>query len=163
MGKYFPRKLNQSVIFSISFSESSYRCIKVGTIFPCTQKTAADSSNFYPDGVALDRAFQANAKVSVKNQLKTQISALLTVLEIDSEGNLSIPERMPENRLTSPNSGLYAVILDEQGRIIWRSRSSIGIPLDYLQVAQPGRESFYYSFEITWEVGLAKEVALTWR
>ncbi len=123
-------------------------------------------------GIALDRAFIASTKVSVKNQLKTQINALLTVLEIDDEGALIIPDRMPESRLTSPNSGLYAVIMDEGGQKIWRSESSVGIPLNNLQTAQPGRETFYqlansldspfyYSFGITWEVDPDKDVELT--
>jgi two-component system sensor histidine kinase PhoQ len=123
-------------------------------------------------GIALDRAFIASAQVSLKNQLKTQINALLTVLEIDEQGELIIPDRMPDSRLTSPSSGLYAIILDQAGDIIWRSKSSVGIPLENLQVAQPGQElffqfteklnsPFYYSFGITWEVDPEKEVELT--
>ncbi len=123
-------------------------------------------------GVALDRAFILSSKSTVKNQLKTQVNALLTVLEIDENGQLIFPERMPETRLTSPNSGLYAIILDEVGGVIWRSQSSVGISLDYLEVAEPGRElffqindridsPFYYSFGITWEIDLDREVQLS--
>ncbi len=123
-------------------------------------------------GVALDRAFQSSAKVSVKNQLKTQVNALLAALEIDEQGNLIIPARMPESRLISPSSGLYAVILDGSGEIIWRSKSSIGVQLDSLHTARPGVENFYqttnrldspfyYSFGIAWELNSNREVELT--
>ena len=123
-------------------------------------------------GVALDRAFTTSARETVKDQLKTQINALLTVVEVDSTGMLQVPEQLPESRLTSPNSGLYAVILDGTGSILWRSASSIGIELDYVQVSGPGQESFfqarsqfgeafYYSFGVTWETETGKEVELT--
>lgn len=123
-------------------------------------------------GVALDRAYQSSAKVAVKNQLKTQINALLTVLEIDEAGKLILPDRMPESRLTSPNSGLYAVILDGNGELVWRSKSSLGMSFDELEIAAPGQEKFfqisdelnapfYYSFGITWELDLDKEIELT--
>ena len=123
-------------------------------------------------GVALDRAFKSSARVTAKNQLKTQINTLLTVIEINEQGILLIPERMPEMRLSSPNSGLYAVILNRDGGILWRSSSSIGINLDYLQTAQPGKENFYqlgneldspfyYSFGISWEVDVDRDVQLS--
>jgi two-component system sensor histidine kinase PhoQ len=123
-------------------------------------------------GVALDRAFTTSARETVKDQLKTQINTLLTVVEVDDGGMLVVPDRLPESRLTSPNSGLYAVILDGDGEVLWRSNSSIGIELEFLQVAEPGQESFfqvrgqfdnsfYYSFGITWEIETGKEVELT--
>jgi len=68
-------------------------------------------------GIALDKSFVSSAKLTVKNQLKTQVNALLTVMEIDQRGNLVMPERMPEPRLSSPNSGLYAVIIDNHGNL----------------------------------------------
>ena len=112
-------------------------------------------------GVALDSAFKSSAKVTVKNQLKTQVNALLTALEVDENGALIIPDRMPEARLSMPNSGLYSVILDNRGIILWRSKSSLGIGMGYLKIAQPGKEAFYqlgdrisspfyYSFGIAW-------------
>lgn len=123
-------------------------------------------------GVGLDRAFKSSAEVTVRNQFRTQINALLTVLEIDPLGRLLMPERLPEPRLTLPNSGLYGVILDAEGRVLWRSQSSIGIPLDFARVAEPGVETFhqvggeldspfYYSFGISWELDSLRTVTLS--
>ena len=88
-------------------------------------------------GVALDRAFVTSARETVRDQLKTQINALLTVTEVNRYGELVVPDQLPESRLASPNSGLYAAILDGEGRVLWRSKSSIGIELEYLETSDP--------------------------
>ncbi len=123
-------------------------------------------------GIALDKSFVSSAKLTVKNQLKTQVNALLTVMEIDQRGNLIMPERMPEPRLSSPNSGLYAVIIDSHGNVLWRSNSSLGLRLDSLVIAKPGSEifvqvggkldsPFYYSFGVNWELELNRSIHLS--
>jgi len=120
-------------------------------------------------GIALDKSFVSSAKLTVKNQLKTQVNALLTVMEIDQRGNLVMPERMPEPRLSSPNSGLYAAIIDNHGNVLWRSNSSLGLRLDSLIIAKPGSEifvqvggkldsPFYYSFGVDWELDLNRSL-----
>lgn len=123
-------------------------------------------------GIALDKSFVSSATVTVKNQLKTQINVLLTALEIDQQGNLIMPDRMPGPRLSSPNSGLYSVIIDDKGNVLWRSRSSLGIHFDSLVIAQPGTEvffqvgdeldsPFYYSFGVNWEWDFDKQIHLS--
>lgn len=113
-------------------------------------------------GVALDRAFISSAEVSLKNQLKTQTFALLSVLEVEQDGALVIPQQLPEARLMVPNSGLYAFIIDPLNNVIWQSNSAIGVRLSGLQKEQLGSESFgqdgnklsspfRYSFSISWE------------
>ena len=114
-------------------------------------------------GIALDRAFQTSAKVTEKNLLKTQVNALLTALEIDDLGNLIIPDRLPEPRLAAANSGMYAAIVNGRGETVWRSKSSLGVNLDFITATAPGTETFYqlddklespfyYSFGIGWEL-----------
>ncbi len=123
-------------------------------------------------GMALDRAFVSSARVTEKNQLRDQVNSLLTILEILEDGTLFVPEKVLEARLLSPNSGLYAVILDDQGRAIWRSGSSLGIKLDAIEVATSGTESFYqlgdsidspfyYSFGITWILSEDREISIS--
>ncbi len=113
-------------------------------------------------GFALDRAFISSAEVSLKNQLRTQTFALLSVLEVNAEGEIVLPAQLPEARLLVPNSGLYAVIVDHKNNTSWQSPSSIGIDLNDLEKEIQGSESFYrdgssldspfrYSFSISWE------------
>ena len=113
-------------------------------------------------GVALDRAFVSSAQVSLKNQLRTQTLALLSVLEVDMDRNIVMPKQLPEARLMSPDSRLNAVILDRDGSIAWQSPSSLGVSFDDLVIAKTKGEDFSqlgsilsspyrYSFPVSWE------------
>ena len=113
-------------------------------------------------GFALEQAFIPSAKGIVKEHLRAQRNALLTLVSIPSKDVFSVQESLPESRLTLPNSGLYAVILDHSGNIIWRSRSSVGINLDIFETTATGMENFYqvsddpgspfyYSYGVEWE------------
>ena len=113
-------------------------------------------------GIALDRAFISSAEVSLRNQLRTQTFAQLSVLEVDAKGNIVLPDQVPEARLLVPNSGLSAVILDQQNRVMWQSPSSLGVELGEVEIEARGSESFRqagdhlsspfrYSFSLSWE------------
>ena len=113
-------------------------------------------------GVALDKAFISSAKVSLKNQLRTQTFALLSVLEVSQDGSVLIPNQLPEARLMVPNSGLYAFIINPQNSVIWQSASSLGVRLAGLKKEELGSEAFVqsgsqlsspfrYSFSVSWE------------
>lgn len=113
-------------------------------------------------GFALDRAFISSAEVSLRNQMRTQTFALLSVLEVDTGGGIVLPDLLPEARLMVPNSGLYGFIINGQGRLVWQSGSSLGVevpPMDpetrgsetFARVADSLSSPFRYSFSITWE------------
>ena len=122
-------------------------------------------------GVALDRAFVYPAREAIRNQLRTDVYILLQVFDFAGDGSPIIPDVMPGRltRLTSLNSQLYALILDKQGEILWRSRSSVGINLSKLQTAESGKENFFqvgeefrYSYGVDWEIGKDRHIDLTW-
>ena len=113
-------------------------------------------------GVALDRAFVSSAQVSLKSQLRTQALALLSVMEVDMERRIVLPKQLPEARLMGPDSGLSAVILDQTGRIVWQSPSSLGASFGDLATTPAGTEDFFqlgaalsspfrYQFSVSWE------------
>ena len=111
-------------------------------------------------GVALDRAFVSSTRVTVKNQLKSQVNALLTLMDINASGDLVFPESMPETRLISPNSGLYAFILNHQGEVIWRSSSSVGIRLTMFYRFLPAW-SLFTSSVASWRHLFTTDLALS--
>ena len=113
-------------------------------------------------GVALDRAFISSAKVSLKNQLRTQTFALLSVIEVGRSGQIVIPAQLPEARLSVLNSGLSATIIDGHGRILWQSPSALGSDLNDFEISPTGSEHFFqetdrlsspfrYRFSVSWE------------
>ena len=123
-------------------------------------------------GLALDRAFISSAKVSVRDQLRTQTFALLSVLEVSPNGRIILPAQLPESRLLVPNSGLYAVILNHKAKSVWLSASALGVRLNNLETTLSGSEyfsqegeslasPFRYSFSISWETEDSSEHEFT--
>ncbi len=122
-------------------------------------------------GLALDRAFVSPAREAVRNQLRTDVYTLLQVFDFEEDGAPIIPDVMPQRlaRLSNLNSQLYAFILDSEGEILWRSKSSVGISLGELPVTESGRENFiqvgdgfHYSYGVEWETGQDRRIDLTW-
>lgn len=123
-------------------------------------------------GVALDRAFISSAELSQRTQLRTQTFALLSVLEVTPEGGVLLPRLLPEARLMVPNSGLYALIIDQQNKLLWQSGSALGVEIRKYENQPPGTEQFaqdgddltspfQYSFSISWETENGVEHAFT--
>lgn len=77
----------------------------------------------------LDTLFRQMSENAIHDILHVQALALISVAEPGDDGLLVLPRQLPEPRLVSPGSGLYAEILDSQGKRIWRSPSAVGIEL----------------------------------
>jgi len=117
-------------------------------------------------GLTLDQAFRESALTAMRSRLQAQVYMLLGVAEFDPGEGLLLPDALPEARLSSPGSGLYARVTDADGIIIWRSRSTLGLALPPFPVVQsPGEFHFQavqgqadspplftLSFTVSWEV-----------
>ena len=111
---------------------------------------------------ALDRAYRDSAENALRARLKTEIFALLSAAEL-RRGKLELPQDLPESRLEVPGSGRYAEVSARDGKVLWRSPSSVGLNLPFVRGLPPGRESWTrvradgetllaYSFGVGWEV-----------
>ncbi len=118
-------------------------------------------------GFALDRAFQKSAEQSVEEKLLIQIYGLLAVSD-QTEGELYLPEALQEPRFNNLGSGLYGIVLGDNGQQLWRSPSTLDLPLTGVHVdslrrnletgvprfgrSETGQESlFYLSYKILWQ------------
>ena len=88
-------------------------------------------------GVALDRAFAESALARVNDRLQSRIYALIAAAEPEN-GALELPQALPEPRLSVPQSGVYAQLADDSGRVLWHSQSSLGIDIAYPPAREPG-------------------------
>jgi len=88
-------------------------------------------------GLALDRAFRDSALARVHDRLQSRVYALIAAAEPEGE-TLSLPEALPESRLSVPQSGVYARVAGPSDRTFWRSRSSLGLEIDYPAPTLPG-------------------------
>lgn len=93
-------------------------------------------------GVILDRAFRTSIEQSAREQLRLRVLALLGTADVVG-GRLTLPVMQAEPRLNQPGSGLYAGVIDGDGREIWFSRSLVGraAGLDVPRLP-PGQASF---------------------
>lgn len=75
-------------------------------------------------GVAVQTAVQQRAEQAEHDRLQGLSYALLGSAEITNDGEFNLaPGVLPESDLSRPNSGLYAMVLDQKGNIVWHSPS----------------------------------------
>ncbi|MGH8459119.1 MAG: HAMP domain-containing protein, partial [Nevskiales bacterium] len=74
--------------------------------------------------LALERAYHEHAEQAEQDKLQGLIYALLGATDSSDQGLLQVNEdELRDPRLIHPDSGLYALILDEVGDVIWQSPS----------------------------------------
>jgi two-component system sensor histidine kinase PhoQ len=92
-------------------------------------------------GVVLDRAFQASVIRGAEARLDVYLLALVGFAELDGE-SVRLPDAQLDLRFVQPGSGLYGIARGADRRILWRSDSTLGRPLDAFAAratAPPGR------------------------
>ncbi|MCB1918344.1 MAG: hypothetical protein KDJ28_00010 [Candidatus Competibacteraceae bacterium] len=116
-------------------------------------------------GLALDRAFQESALAAVQDRLQAQVYMLLGAVDMDAFERLTLPQALPEARFSTPDSGLYADVMDARGNLIWRSPSLLGMALPFFPAirnpgdtqfapleASEGPPLFLLAFTVSWEM-----------
>lgn len=124
-------------------------------LLPCTMLFSA---------FMLNRAYVNSLNSAEHEALFAQVYGLLALAEPDNTG-LSLPRYLANPRFETPDSGLYARILDHQNRTIWASNSLLltDIELPKITAPQPGesldrqfglgRQNFRsLSFATIWEI-----------
>jgi len=79
--------------------------------------------------VVLDTAFRSAGEQAQEDILDGHLMALLAAAEATEAGGLVMPPDMHEARFGSIGSGLYAELRDDNGELVWRSRSALGIEI----------------------------------
>jgi two-component system sensor histidine kinase PhoQ len=79
--------------------------------------------------VVLDTAFRSAGEQAQADILDGHLMALLAAAEATERGALEMPPDLHEPRFGQIGSGLYAELRDDQGLIVWRSRSALGFEM----------------------------------
>jgi two-component system sensor histidine kinase PhoQ len=109
-------------------------------------------------GAALDRAFRSSSETAVRERLQAHVYTLLATAEDDEQGRMRLPEGLSAPAFNTPDSGLYAEVVGEDGAYRWRSASMIGSTLDLARGAAPGEARFRLTPRLaTLEFGIAWE------
>jgi len=117
--------------------------------------------------VALDQAFRRSAERAAQERLAAQLYLVMADAELVPGGGLTMPIDLGEARLQLPGSGLYALILDGNGKALWRSPSALGIELPPVMAGERfGRsrqgvvDYFFAGLAVRWETSDGGEVPL---
>ena len=124
-------------------------------------------------GLALERAWRSSALAALESELLAQVYALLAATEIGPDETLLLPEVLPESRLVTPGSALFALVLDRDGNPLWRSPSALGRHLPALRPLRPGERDFrrvegesgafhVLRFGVAWETAQDTTLRLTY-
>jgi len=122
--------------------------------------------------LALDQAFRTSGEEAMRERLQGQVYLLLGAATEDSEGQMRLPDVLPDPRLSNPDSGLYAQVTGEKGGYVWKSFSLIGRDMAFLMHQGAGvrnfkkqrfnGEEFYLiNFGVLWEDFDGQELAYT--
>ena len=79
-------------------------------------------------GIVLDHAFQRSAEQAVSERLLLHIYSLLAATEQTDDG-LVLPESLQEPDFNRLGTGLYGLVMDADGKELWRSPSAMGLSL----------------------------------
>jgi two-component system sensor histidine kinase PhoQ len=114
-------------------------------------------------GIALDQAFQKSALSAVHERLQAQVYMLLSAAQFETSEKRLMPATLPDPRLSTPSSGLYAQLTRDDGALVWRSLSMLGLSLPAEQPwrtgvpvfgtasASDGTPLFTLAFSVRWE------------
>ena len=127
-------------------------------------------------GLSLDRAFRDSALAAVQDRLQAQVYMLLGAVNVDAFNRLTLPQALPEARFSTPDSGLYADLMDSQGTLVWHSPSSLGLALPFFPAvrnpgdtqfapldASDGTPLFVLAFTVSWEIARNQYQLYTFR
>jgi two-component system sensor histidine kinase PhoQ len=99
--------------------------------------------------VGLDAAFRRSTQRAIQDLLQGQLLGLIALAEIDERGNLSLPMDAINPQFQVADSGLYGVLWDSDGNLVWQSLSFVDRDFAapallaqnvqrYISVANPG-------------------------
>jgi two-component system, OmpR family, sensor histidine kinase PhoQ len=109
---------------------------------------------------AVRGAFVIALEQSIEKRLASEANALISVARLD-DGRLSMPEKLPDEKLNTLEAKLLGFIYDREGNLVWQSRSSLDESVEYRplfdgqgHVFEQGRdddghEFFIYDMELT--------------
>ena len=94
-------------------------------------------------GIILDKAFRDNVEHAQRENLRTQIYALLATAELDDAEYLKLPEQNMEPRLNISESTLHARVITSNKKIVWQSESMLNTKIPFPDNYKTGE--FYFS------------------
>jgi len=90
----------------------------------------------------LNNAFTEAGEQARRDILDGHLVALLAAAEPDDDAELALPDRLREPRFGQIGSGLYGELRDDDGSVLWRSESGLGLEIPEGVVPEIGKQLF---------------------
>ncbi|MCF7987038.1 MAG: GHKL domain-containing protein [Methylovulum sp.] len=78
----------------------------------------------------LEQGFRDTAEEALQERLQIQIYSLLAAAKVETNGELIMPDELPDPRFATPGSGLYGFIQQAPAKRVWQSPSAIGLAVE---------------------------------
>lgn len=86
---------------------------------------------------ALQQAFSLALEDAIEQRLASDVSTLISAARVQ-DGQLRMPERLPDEEFKLLNGRLFGYIFDRAGQLVWRSTSTDELNIDYLPRYEDG-------------------------
>lgn len=112
---------------------------------------------------ALQGAFNRTMEQIILQRLAADAITLISAASVE-DGQLQMPEKMPDEEFNLPEAKLLGYVYDQSGNLLWQSRSTEGQLIDYMPAFDggatdflllPNRQNQYYVYDI--ELGLTND------
>lgn len=92
-------------------------------------------------GLAQNKANYASELSAMHDRLHNYAIAYITGTDITRAGKVTTPDSQPNPDFSRPGSGLYAIIVGNEG-FRWESSSALGRDFDFVRMLSPGETAF---------------------
>jgi len=113
-------------------------------------------------GITLDRTYRISTVDALKERMMIQITVLISAIEQDEQQNIRMLYALPEPRFFTPDSGLYASIIKNNGELAWSSPSIATILIPPHTSVSRGEQKFEHIVSATGDPLLSLSIGLTW-
>ena len=104
------------------------------------------------------RSFETVQYGSIKKELAADANVLLTAARIE-DGQLLMPEKMPDEKFNEVESKVLGMVFDRQGNLLWRSRSTLDevvryapdfddMEIEFERVTTGSEDYFFYDIDV---------------
>ncbi len=113
-------------------------------------------------GITLENSFRNSAETAMKERLQLQLHTLIASMEQDEQGGMNLAYPLYEGRFFTEDSGLYAEVLSNDGRLVWSSPSMEGVEIPHHAGLARGEQRYEYLTASSGERVLVHSIGLTW-
>lgn len=110
----------------------------------------------------IDSSYQSGMVAAKRDQLQSQIFALLAAFDLDAKRQVSMPAYLPDSRLSLPGSGIYAQISDADGQVLWRSGSNVSDTITATMPEELGALSFDENYQYAKQPAFLGKFSVIW-